>query len=106
MVVESTTTAITFTPSPPQSPDTLPPVIAVSVQQNGGSVNYQATATATDDVGLSRIELSLDGTRFATCYASPCSSTVAIKARGSHVITAVAWDNAGNKSAAAATVQR
>jgi hypothetical protein len=105
-VAESTATTLMFVPSPSQLSDTVPPVVAVSVRQNGGSTNYQATATATDDVALQRIELSLDGTRFATCYASPCSSTVFIKSRGSHAISAVAWDAAGNNSAATASVQR
>jgi hypothetical protein len=82
--------------------DIVPPIVAVVVGQNGG-ISYQATATATDNVALQRIELSLDGSRFATCYATPCSSTVIIKRRGSHVISAEAWDTAGNKSATATT---
>lgn len=102
VVTESTATTITFTPSSSQLSDIVPPIVAVVVGQNGG-ISYQATATATDNVALQRIELSLDGSRFATCYATPCSSTVIIKRRGSHVISAEAWDTAGNKSATATT---
>jgi hypothetical protein len=104
-VIESSVSTVTFTPSTSQLSDTVPPSVAVSVTQSGGSPNYQATATATDNVSLERIELSLDTTLFATCYASPCSAPVSIK-RGSHVITGVAWDAAGNQAAAASTVRR
>jgi hypothetical protein len=106
VISESSKATITYTPSSSQLSDSVPPSVAVSVNQNGGSPNYQASATATDDVGVDRIELSLDTSRFATCYASPCSATVSIKSRGTHVITAVAWDAAGNQSASASTVQR
>jgi hypothetical protein len=106
VILESDATTVTYTPSPSQLSDSVPPSVAVSINQNGGSSNYQATATATDDVRLERIELSLDTTLFATCYSSPCSAPVSIKSRGSHVITAVAWDAAGNKAASASTVQR
>jgi hypothetical protein len=106
LVVESVATTVTFTPSTSQTADSVPPSIAVSVNQNGGSSNYQATAMATDNVSLERIELSLDTALFATCYASPCSATVSIKSRGSHVVAAVAWDAAGNKAATASAVQR
>ena len=105
VIAEGTPTAIVFVPSPAQSSDTVPPVIAVNVEQNG-DVKFQATATVADNVALHRIELSLDGVRFATCYASPCSSTVFIKPPGSHVISAAAWDRAGNTSAATTAVQR
>ena len=105
-ISESSATTVTFTPSSSQLSDTVPPSIAISVKQNGGSSNYQATATADDDVLLERIELSLDTSLFATCFSSPCSAPVSIKSRGSHVVTAVAWDAAGNKAASASTVQR
>ena len=105
-ISESSATTVTYTPSPSQLTDSVPPSVAVSVKQNGGSANYQATATADDDVLLERIELSLDTSLFATCFSSPCSAPVSIKSRGSHVVTAVAWDAAGNKSASASTVQR
>jgi hypothetical protein len=103
---ESSAMTVTYTPSPSQLSDSVPPAVAVSVKQNGESANYQATATADDNVGLERIELSLDTSLFATCYSSPCSAPVSIKPLGSHVITAVAWDAAGNQAASASTVQR
>ena len=106
LISESSPATFVYAPSSSQLSDSVPPSVAVNVVQNGGSPNYQASATAADNVGIDRIELSLDTARFATCYASPCSATVPIKSRGTHVITAVAWDAAGNQSAAAATVQR
>jgi hypothetical protein len=106
VISESAPTTVTYTPSSSQLSDSVPPSVEVSVKQNGGSANFQATATATDDVLLWRIELSLDTSLFATCFASPCSAPVSIKSRGSHVVTAVAWDAAGNKAASALTVQR
>jgi hypothetical protein len=116
VVTESDATIITFIPPSSEVPDTVPPIVTLSVSQSSGlsgaadddrnEANYQATATATDDVNLERIELSLDSTLFATCYSSPCSATVSINAPGSHVIVAVAWDGAGNKAAAASIVER
>jgi hypothetical protein len=106
VISESAAVMVTYTPSPAQLSDSVPPSVTVSVTQSGNSSNYQATATATDNVGLDRIELSIDTSLFATCYSSPCSAPVAIKSRGSHVVTAVAWDAAGNKAASASTVQR
>ena len=106
LISESSAATVTYQPSSAQLSDTMPPSVAVSVTQNGGSPSYQATATATDNVGVERIELSMDSARFATCYASPCSAPVSIKARGTHVVTAVAWDAAGNQAASAFTVQR
>jgi hypothetical protein len=106
VISESAAVTVTYTPSPSQLSDSVPPSVTVSVNQNGNSSNYQATATASDNVGLDRIELSVDTSLFATCYSSPCSAPVAIKSRGSHVVTAVAWDAAGNKAASASAVQR
>jgi hypothetical protein len=106
LISESSRASVTYTPTSTQLSDGVPPSVAVALKQNGGSPNYQTTATATDNVGVERIELSLDTSRFATCYASPCSATVSIKSRGTHVITAVAWDTAGNQAASASTVQR
>ena len=106
VISESEAVTVTYTPSSSQLSDSVPPSVAVNVKQNGSSANYQTTATANDDVLLERIELSLDTLLFATCYLSPCSAPVSIKSRGSHVITAVAWDAAGNKAASASTVQR
>ena len=105
-ISESDAATVTYAPSAAQLSDSVPPSVAVSIVQSGNSSNYQATATANDNVGLDRIELSLDTSLFATCYSSPCSAPVAIKSRGSHVVTAVAWDAAGNKAASASTVQR
>jgi Big-like domain-containing protein len=106
MIFESDATSVTYTPASSQLSDSVPPSVEVSVDQNDGSSNYQVTATANDNVRLERIELSLDTTLFATCYSSPCSAPVSIESAGSHVITAVAWDAAGNKAASASTVQR
>ena len=106
VIFESSATTFTYRPSPSQLSDSVPPSVAVSVTQNSGSANFQATATADDNVRLERIELSLDTSLFATCYSSPCSAPVSIKSRGSHVVTAVAWDAVGNKAASASTVQR
>jgi hypothetical protein len=106
VIWESAATTVTYAPSPSQLSDSIPPSVAVIVDQTDGASNYQATATANDNLGVERIELSLDTSLFATCYSSPCSAPVSINSDGSHVITAVAWDIAGNKAASASTVQR
>jgi uncharacterized protein YcsI (UPF0317 family) len=116
VISESRAATVSYTPSPSQVSDSVvadsvvsdsvPPSVAVSIYRIRGSSNYQATATATDTLGVERIELSLDTSLFATCYTSPCSAPLSIKSRGSHVVVAVAWDAAGNKAASAYTVQR
>lgn len=106
LVSESGRVTVTYIPTSSPVSDSVPPTTTVNVTQNGGSSNFQVTGIATDNVSIERIELSLDTSLFATCYASPCSATIPIKLRGAHVVTAVAWDAAGNHSASAATVNR
>lgn len=73
------------------------------MRRNGNSTNYTATTTATDNVVVTRFELVLDG---RVVQRAPGAYTLSIKQRGAHVVTATAWDAAGNTKAVSVTVTR
>jgi hypothetical protein len=77
-------------------PDTVNPVVTLKVVRAGVSTNYNATTTATDNVGVTRFELRLNGG--APISTVPGAFTLNIKTKGTHLITAQAWDAAGNTS--------
>jgi hypothetical protein len=62
------------------------------------------SATAVDDVGVSRVDFFVDGALAGSATAAPYSSAwdSTLAANGAHAITAVATDLSGNASAAAA----
>jgi parallel beta-helix repeat protein len=88
---DNTVSGITYM-SPP---DTVNPVVTLNVTRNGNSTNYTATSTASDNVAVTRFELRLDG---ALMTKAPGPFTLSIKAKGTHLVTAQAWDAAGNTS--------
>lgn len=65
-----------------------------------------ATATATDNIGVSKVDLSLDGTLKMTDTASPYNYSFDSKTltNGNHTITAKAYDAAGNTATTTITV--
>jgi glucose/arabinose dehydrogenase len=81
--------------------DTTPPTVAVSAPAAGATVSGSVTlgATATDNVGVTRVKWFLDGTEVATSPSGPPwtrpwnSNSVA---NGSHRLIAKARDAAGN----------
>lgn len=71
----------------------------------GGTVNLSASAT--DNTGVSKLEIAIDGAVVLSGNQSPVSyiwNTAAL-ANGSHLVSAKAYDAAGNAGAASATVQ-
>ena len=76
-------------------PDTVNPVVTLKVVRAGTSTNYNTTTTATDNVAVTRFELRLNG---ALMSSVPGAFTLSIKNKGTHLITAQAWDAAGNTS--------
>jgi hypothetical protein len=85
--------------------DTTPPTVSIS-SPTGGTVTGNATVSvsATDNVGVTRVELRVNGATVATDTASPfelnwSSTTVA---NGSVQLTAAAYDAAGNVAVSAA----
>lgn len=98
--------AVTVTVSnaaPP--PDTQPPVVAI-ISPAGGShlaTNAKITVSASDNVAVTQVSIYVDGVLVYTGTAAPYRDAWNTKklAPGSHVITANAWDAAGNMGSAA-----
>jgi hypothetical protein len=84
-------------------PDTTSPTVAIIAPTNGATVSgtTQVTATASDNVGVVGLQLYLDGAALgaegaAAAYSVSWDTTAA--ANGSHTLTAVARDAAGNRT--------
>ncbi len=76
--------------------DTTPPT--VSATENGTSGTITFTATASDNVGVTKVAFYVDGALKGTDTASPYTLTLdsATLANGGHSLTAKAYDAAGN----------
>ena len=81
-------------------PDTTPPTTQVTAPASGSTVSgsVTVTATASDNVGVTKIELYIDGALLASGASSPESAawSTAGAANGGHAITSKAYDAAGN----------
>jgi hypothetical protein len=86
--------------------DTTPPTVSVTSPRAGSSVSASTTltASASDNVGVVKVEFYVDGKLVATDTASPYTTTwnPATVALGTHSITAKAYDQAGNSTTSAA----
>jgi hypothetical protein len=95
-----------FAPGAPPPPDTTPPTIALTAPAAGTTVSGNAvavTATASDNVAVVGVQFKLDGVNLgAEDTASPYSLTWDSRtaSNGSHTLTAVARDAAGNTTTA------
>jgi len=82
------------------APDTTPPAVSITAPQSSATVSgaTNVTAAATDAVGVSAVEVYLDGALLgrasAAPYAIPWDTTKA--SSSSHSLQAVAYDHAGN----------
>ncbi len=78
------------------TPDTTPPTVSASESGTSGTITLSATAS--DNVGVTKVEFYIDGTLNATDTTSPYSTTVdsTTLANGSHNLVAKAYDAAGN----------
>ena len=106
-------TSLPAPPVPPALPeppaDTVAPVVAVTAPSNGSTVARRATvtiqATASDDVGVSRVEFFVNGSLRCTDTAAPFSCGWKVPNNGkSSVIDVRAWDAAGKSGQASVTV--
>ena len=61
----------------------------------GVGLDAALSIEATDDVGVTRVELELDGTLATTLTAGPWDTTLTV-GEGEHSVVAVAYDDAGN----------
>ena len=86
--------------------DTTPPTTQVTAPASGATVSgtVTVTATATDNVGVTKIELYVDGALLGSGTTSPTSASwnTATAANGSHTITSKAYDAAANVGTSAA----
>lgn len=82
--------------------DSAPPTVSVTSPANGatptGSVTFSATAT--DNVGVARVQFLVDGTVIATDTSAPYSTSwnAGTATLGTHSLTARAYDQAGNSA--------
>ena len=87
---------------PPPPPDTTPPTVAITSPADGSSVFgvVSLAATASDNVGIASVQYYLDGAPLGAPIAPPDPYAAFWNATGigpgSHVLTAVASDFAGN----------
>jgi len=85
--------------------DAVPPTVTLTAPLDGASVNGLLTvsATASDNVGIDRVEFLLDGALLQTDAAAPYSISwdSSTSANGNHVLQARALDLAGNVGSSA-----
>jgi subtilisin family serine protease len=87
-----------------KSADTIAPTVAISSPASGSTVSGTVTITgsATDNVGVTRVELWIDNLLNSTCSSTAfsCSWNTAAADAGSHTVTVKAYDAAGNAGSA------
>jgi subtilisin family serine protease len=87
------------------SPDTQPPAVAITSPAASQTVSGLTTVTvaASDDTGVAKVELRVDGNLLATDTASPFAFTwdTRRQASGMASLEARAWDAAGNAASSA-----
>jgi YD repeat-containing protein len=97
-------------PPPTGSVDTTPPTVSVTAPAGGATVSgtsTQITATASDNVGVAGVQFQIDGANLGSeDVSAPYSTTwnTTTTSNGSHTVTAVARDAAGNRQTASVTV--
>jgi chitodextrinase len=88
--------------------DTTAPTVSFTSPTNGSTVSGTVTSTvsASDNVGVTKVEISLDGTLKMTDNTSPYNYSFDSKTltNASHTLSAKAYDSAGNTKTATITV--
>ncbi|HSC26650.1 MAG TPA: Ig-like domain-containing protein, partial [Vicinamibacterales bacterium] len=102
----TTSAAVTVNVSNRPAPDATPPTVSITSPANGATVSgtIAVDASASDNVGVVGVEFFIDGVRRGEDTTAPYSialDTTAI-ADGSHTLTAVARDAAGNRTTSTA----
>src|SRR5207247_1609544 len=95
------TVSNTAPPPPPPPADTTPPTVRITSPSDGQTISetVMLTASASDNVGVIGVQFRIDGLNFgaedtSAPYSIPWNT--ASVSDGSHTITAVARDAAGN----------
>lgn len=82
--------------------DSSPPTVSVTAPASGATVSgsVPVSATASDNVGVTRVDFAVDGTVVASAGSAPYGFTwnATGASAGSHTITATAYDAAGNST--------
>jgi hypothetical protein len=101
---QTTSAAVSVTVSntaPP--PDTTPPAVSITSPAGGASLSGTATisASASDNVGVTRVEFFVDGVLLASDTSSPYSASwnTTTTSNASHSLMTRAWDAANNQTA-------
>jgi len=96
----SNTIAVSVDNTPPPSPDLTPPTVSIASPTNGATVSgaVSVSVSASDNIGVTKVELYKDGTPFASLTNSPYAFTwdTAGDQDGSHTLVAKAYDAANN----------
>lgn len=92
--------SFTFDDGPPPPPDTTPPTTAITAPADAATVSGTTlvTASASDNVGVTKVEFYLDSALQSTDTTSPYSWSwdTATAVNGSHVLASKAYDAANN----------
>lgn len=91
--------SVAFTPGGSASADTQAPSVSASVSGTSGTISLSATAS--DNVGVAKVEFHVDGIKVGTLSAAPYAMSLesTALANGSHTLTAKGYDAAGNVGA-------
>jgi hypothetical protein len=96
--------------SPPPAGDTTLPSISVTSPAANSTVSARVTVTATgsDNVGVTRVEILIDSQLVTTAYSSTASYNWNVRkaSAGAHSITAKAYDAAGNVGTSTISVNK
>ncbi|HEY0555903.1 MAG TPA: Ig-like domain-containing protein, partial [Thermoanaerobaculia bacterium] len=96
--ISNHTTTVNLTVS--TTADTTPPTTSITAPLNGATVSgmVNVAASAADNVGVTKVELYIDGTLKSTVTTSPYSFSwdTTTVANGSHTIVSKAYDAANN----------
>jgi len=97
--------SLALSDSAPPASDTTAPTSSISNPLNGASVSgiVSVTATASDNVGVARVDFLVDGVVKGTKSAGPYSFSwdTTTTGNGNHTLQSVAYDAAGNAGASA-----
>ncbi len=91
------------------SKDTTPPTVSITSPSNGATISgtVALSANASDNVGVTGVQFQIDGTNFGgPVSSSPYTTTLSTTglSNGTHTLSAVASDAAGNTATSSVTV--
>jgi hypothetical protein len=96
--------------NPAQVVDVTPPVISITSPKSGSTVRNTVSVfvTASDNVGVKKVELYVDGKLTATAAIAPFTTkwNTIKAAKGQHTLQTKAYDAAGNRGLASVTVAK